>query len=571
MPKIGKKEIKGRFVIPSGIVATSLDTLLRIAKEIPEVGILTTKTITLNPREGNPEPILEQVGHLSFVNAVGLTNPGAEYFRKELKKIYPLPKGKFLLVSIAPSTKEELKKIIKIISPFFDGVELNFSCPHGGKYGLIIGRDRELSFEFTKVARQTTKKPVFVKLPPIKNIGEIAKTVIEAGTDGITAINTIGPVKSRILSFGKGGLSGAKIKRRGIQCVREIKKAIPVKIPLIAMGGIGTARDVKLYQEAGADFFGIGSSLAGMDFQRVKDYFEVLEKDLERGTNRAEKLLLKKKFINYQIFKIKKIKSLSNDLKIYYFDKPLKSEPGQFVFLNFEKREKPFSIASDKPLVLVVRKVGDFTSKIFRLKKGNKTLIRGPYGKPFPIFKNKENYLVCGGTGTAPLYFLAQKLSMRKARLRPSGFGNANEHIRITIFLAGKTKKELLFKDEFKKLGKLIIATEDGNEGARGRVTEVLERYLRENKPKNVVFFNCGPELMLKKAMDIEKKYSPPEKIFSLTERIMKCGFGICGHCALNGKLTCVDGPYFNYSTLKKCRHFGKFKRDKTGRLVSLE
>lgn len=552
MPKIGKKEVKGKFVIPSGIFATSLDTLLKIAQEIPEVGILTTKTITLKPREGNPEPILDQIGPLSFVNAVGLTNPGAKYFREELKKFYPLPKRKFLLVSIAPSTKEELKKIIKIISPFFDGVELNFSCPHGGKYGLIIGRDRELSFEFTKVAKETTEKPVFVKLPPIKNVGEIAKAVIEAGADGITAINTLGPVKSRILSFGKGGVSGAKIKRRGIQCVREIRKAIQDKIPLIAMGGIGRARDVKLYQKAGANFYGIGSSLAGMDFQKVKDYFKALEKDLQRGTNRAEKLLLKKKFINYQSFTIKKIKGLSKDLRIYYFDKPLNSCPGQFVFLNFEKREKPFSIASDKPLTLAVRKVGEFTSKIFRLKEGSRILIRGPYGKPFPIFKNKENYLVCGGTGAAPLYFLAQKLR------------------RATIFLAGREKKELLFKDDFKKLGKLIIATEDGSEGTRGRVTEILEKELRENKPKNAVFFNCGPELMMKKAMELEKKYGQPEKIFSQIERIMKCGFGLCGHCGLNGFLTCVDGSYFDYLTLKKSRHFGKFKRDKTGRLVKI-
>ena len=119
-------------------------------------------------------------------------------------------------------------------------------------------------------------------------------------------------------------------------------------------------------------------------------------------------------------------------------------------------------------------------------------------------------------------------------------------------------------------MGRLIIATEDGSEGARGRVTEVLEKELRENRPKNTIFFNCGPELMLKKAMEIERKYGQPEKIFSQIERIMKCGFGLCGHCGLNGFLTCVDGSYFDYSTLKKCRHFGKFKRDKTGRLVRL-
>lgn len=553
MSKIGKKNIKGRFTISAGIVGTCLDTLFKIAKEIKEVGILTTKSITLNEREGNPEPILDQISPLSFVNAVGLTNPGAKYFKEELKKIYPLPNKKFLLISIAATTKKELKEIIKILSPFADGIELNLSCPHGGRYGLIIGKSKKFSFEFTKAAKEVTKKPIFVKLPPIKNVGEVARAVIEAGADGISAINTIGPVKNEILSFGKGGISGSKIKKRGIECIKEISKVTQGKIPIIAMGGIRNAKDIKLYKKAGADFFGIGSALAGMSFNKIKKYFKLLEKDLRNNTNFAEKLVSKKRLINYRPFRIKKIKKLDRDLKIFYFDKPMIAFPGQFIFLNFKQREKPFSIASNQPLTLAIRKVGDFTSKIFKLKKGDKVLVRGPYGKPLPIFKNKKNYLICGGTGAAPLYFLAQKLK------------------KPTIFLAGKTKRQLLFKKEFKKLGNLVLVTDDGSEGEKGRITEILDQKLSiAHKSQNIVFYNCGPELMSKRAMEIERKYIKTDRIFTLVERYTKCGIGLCGHCAMDGNRTCVDGPWFDYFTLKKSSQFGNFKRDKTGKLISL-
>ena len=79
--KLGTKEISGRFTIPSGIVTTNVSVLKKIADEIPEIGILTTKSIGPKPREGNREPIFAQYAPDSFTNAVGLTNPGAEEYR----------------------------------------------------------------------------------------------------------------------------------------------------------------------------------------------------------------------------------------------------------------------------------------------------------------------------------------------------------------------------------------------------------------------------------------------------------------------------------------------------------
>ena len=96
--QIGPKKVMP-FTIPSGIVTTEVSCLERIAQEIPEIGVLTTKSIGIQKRTGNREPILAQYMPGGFVNAVGLTNPGAEEFAKKLSSV-KIPDEKFLLASI---------------------------------------------------------------------------------------------------------------------------------------------------------------------------------------------------------------------------------------------------------------------------------------------------------------------------------------------------------------------------------------------------------------------------------------------------------------------------------------
>ena len=98
--KIFNKKISGPFTIPAGIVTTEVSILEKIANEIPEIGILTTKSIGPEPREGNREPIIAQYSPFSFINAVGLTNPGVEEFRKRISKIKISP-DKFLQIGRA--------------------------------------------------------------------------------------------------------------------------------------------------------------------------------------------------------------------------------------------------------------------------------------------------------------------------------------------------------------------------------------------------------------------------------------------------------------------------------------
>jgi len=102
------KEISGIFTIPSGIVATETSVLEKIAREIPEIGILTTKSIGLEPREGNKEPIIAEYAPFSFINAVGLANPGVEKFAKKISGI-KIPENKFLLISIFGNSVNEFR------------------------------------------------------------------------------------------------------------------------------------------------------------------------------------------------------------------------------------------------------------------------------------------------------------------------------------------------------------------------------------------------------------------------------------------------------------------------------
>ena len=268
--KLGSFEVEYPFTIPSGIVTTTADTIYRIADDIPEIGIITTKSIGPCKRGGNLEPVLEQIKPDTFLNAVGLANPGYDEFAEELKDLYPLPKNKFLLTSIFGKDEEEFVEISKKLALISNGLELNFSCPHASGYGMFIGQSPELTEKITKAVRKAVDIPVAVKLTPnVSNMGEIAKAAARGGADAIVAINTLGPYESKILTNKKGGMSGGGIKNVGTAYVYQIRRA--VDLPIIAMGGISSAENVRFYESVGANGFGIGSALIGMNTEQIKN------------------------------------------------------------------------------------------------------------------------------------------------------------------------------------------------------------------------------------------------------------------------------------------------------------
>ncbi|MBU0980397.1 MAG: dihydroorotate dehydrogenase [Nanoarchaeota archaeon] len=520
------KPISGPFTIPSGIVMTEVPVLERIANEIPEIGILTTKSIGPEPKEGNREPILAQYTPFSFINAVGLANPGCKEFAERLKKA-KIPKDKFLLASIFGSTEQDIKHVAGTLVSLVDGFELNISCPHSKRYGQACGQDPELVEKLTHTAA-SFGKPVVVKISPNLDMETTIKAALGGGARGFVAINTKGPTEFKVdghdvLSNKQGGVSGKAILNLGIACVKKIRHLTDK--PIIACGGISTAEDIKRYKKAGASFFGIGSALAGMNTSEMKLYFKALKGDFETGSDAAPRHL-KETNMKYVKFKIAERRQLADNLILLKLDKNYDIQPGQFIFAWIPgKGEKPFAIFDDEPATLLFKPRGRFTDELAKLNPGDPLYIRGPYGNPLKI--RGKALLVVGGTAVAALHLLAKR--------KPD----------TCLLVGGEDKKHLSFLKEFPLACKEVsCVSDDGSYGEKGLVTDILERHMLAFKPD--ICINCGPEQMQQKAIEIEKKHIKPENILSSIEYQTMCGNGICGRCATPaGERSCVDGTFF--------------------------
>lgn len=217
-------------------------------------------------------------------------------------------------------------------------------------------------------------------------------------------------------------------------------------------------------------------------------------------------------------------------VKTFITQAKIKARPGQFVLVWLPRAtERPFAVVNDKPLTFTVAKVGVFTRALHRLKRDDKVWFRGPFGKGVFKKKGKVHLLVGGGYGVAPLYFLAKRLLNSRKK---------------TVIIGAKNKMELLFEKRFKSLGfEVLITTENGGRGQRGLATDLLERLLLGKKIDCV--YACGPEAMLEKTAEICESLGVKYQVG--LEAIIKCGLGVCGSCAREGKLICYDGPVFSY------------------------
>ncbi len=257
------------------------------------------------------------------------------------------------------------------------------------------------------------------------------------------------------------------------------------------------------------------------------------------------------------MLEIEKIVDEAKDFKTFIFNYKLKAEPGQFVMVwLLGVDEKPFSISfqDSERFGITVFRIGKFTNSLFKLKKGDKVGIRGPYGKGFSLV-GKNVVLVGGGCGSAPLAFLADELKKKR--------------IDINFIIGAKSKDSLLFRDRIKMSGiKTFFTTDDGSFGFKGFTTEFLWYFLKKNKVDMV--YSCGPEVMMENVVDMCRYFSIPCEV-SL-ERFMKCGIGICGQCCMDGKgeIVCKDGPVFSGSVASRMYEFGKYRREKSGKRVKL-
>lgn len=528
------KTLSGPFTIPSGIVTTAVPIIQYIFDNMPQVGVVTTKSIGPDPKMGNREPVFSQYAPGCFVNAVGLTNPGARESAKIMAQL-KVPQDRFLLTSIFGGSVEEFVEVAKIMAPVSDGLELNLSCPHAKGYGMAMGQDPEIVREVTAAVKAVVDIPVIPKLTPnTPDIGEIAMAAVAGGADALCAINTVGPGYTSahghpVLSNGAGGLSGKGVLPIALKCVREI--AAVTDCPIIGCGGVSSADDVRAFVDAGASIIGVGSSLTSLTTDEIAGYFDVLSADLDFGSNKAESHIRYDIDMSFSPVTLVENKRVCEDITILTFDRKLNIQAGEFIFLWIPGLgEKPFSALTDDPFSLVVIDVGVFTHGLMDLPVGTQAYVRGPHGIPADPGEGAKIMAVAGGTGLAAVYQLARD------------FGNAE------IFAGARTAERLYFLDECREIADVHVATDDGSEGYQGFVTDMLRERLQslsQQERDELVFYNCGPEPMVHAAIAVEREFVREDQIRSAIDYLTKCGVGICGACATpDGRRLCVDGPF---------------------------
>lgn len=530
------KTLSGPFTIPSGIVSTAVPIIQYIFDHMPEVGVLTTKSIGLEPRAGYREPVLSQYAPGCFVNAVGLTNPGARQ-SAELMADLRVPEDRFLLTSVFGGSIAEFVEVARIMAPVSDGLELNLSCPHAKGYGMAMGQDPDMVREIISAVKAVVDIPVIPKLTPnTPDIAIIARAAEAGGADGFCAVNTVGPGYTSshghpVLSNGAGGMSGKGILPIGLKCVKEVREAST--LPIIGCGGVSSADDVRAYIDAGADIVGVGSSLIGLTTDEIGDYFRTLSADLEHNKDRAESHIRYDVDMDFSAVTLVKNEKVCEDITILTFDRKVNVQAGEFIFLWVPGiGEKPFSALTDDPFSLVVIDVGQFTHALMDLPEGTECYVRGPYGIPVNPPDGARVMAVAGGTGLAAVYQIARD------------FGNAE------VYAGARTARRLYFEEECRLIADVHVATDDGSAGYHGVVTELLRERLQAmsaDERDALVFYNCGPAPMVHAAIAVQREFCRDEQIYSAIDYLTKCGVGICGACAApDGRRLCVDGPFLS-------------------------
>ncbi len=251
--------IRNPTILASGILGISYDILERVYNA--GAGAVISKSISKEAREGYDNPTIVKVDQ-GFINAVGLSNPGAEYFVEEVKNCR-IP----LIINLVGSSEEEFIYMLKKFDELnIIAYEINLSCPHVEKVGLEVGDDPELVYAIIKRMKSITDKPIIAKLGlGASNMLDIARVTKDAGATAITAINTIRAmhinieVAKPVLSNKIGGLSGSAIKPIAVRTVYELST---LDIPIIGCGGIARWEDAIEFILAGASAIQVGSAVS---------------------------------------------------------------------------------------------------------------------------------------------------------------------------------------------------------------------------------------------------------------------------------------------------------------------
>lgn len=240
-----------------------------------------------------------------------------------------------------------------------------------------------------------------------------------------------------------------------------------------------------------------------------------------------------------QAVNIQEIRDENYRTKTFVLDAKLDAYPGQFAMVWLPRfDEKPFSLVDADPVTLMVAAVGPFSELLHKKQPGDTIWVRGPFGNGYHVAPEQRRLaLVGGGYGVAPLHWLAR-----------TQLDIADQ---IHAIIGARTAAELLYADRFEALfdrtgasplaprTSLLLTTEDGTLGAKGRVTDALAPLLADGQIDAI--FACGPHGMLAALEALGQRHNVPCQLS--WEAYMRCGIGICGACEHDGKILCLDGP----------------------------
>ena len=232
--------------------------------DLRRIGGFVAKSLTLEPRHGNPPPRIAETP-AGMLNSISLENVGVEAFVAE--KLPRLPEGVTVVASIFETEIDRYAEVCKRLTgvPKVAGIEVNASCPHVKSGGIEFGQDPRVLAELVRAVRRATSLPLLAKLSPnVTDIAAMARVCEAEGADGVTLINAVQALdvdlatRRPLLWNGLGGLSGPAIRPIALRMVWQCAQA--VRIPICGVGGITNAEDALKFLLCGATAVQVGTA-----------------------------------------------------------------------------------------------------------------------------------------------------------------------------------------------------------------------------------------------------------------------------------------------------------------------
>jgi dihydroorotate dehydrogenase (NAD+) catalytic subunit len=262
--RVGTLSLKNPVMLASGCCGYGLDMEPHL--DLNRVGGVCLKGLSMAGSAGNPPPRIWETP-AGMLNAIGLQNIGVPRFREEKA---PKLKG-YDTVWIANFYGHTVEQYVEAAAALEEesalhGLEMNISCPNISEGGIAFGTDPQSVYRVTRAVREVTRKPLWVKLSPnVSDITETARAAVDAGADALSCINTLPAmaidVESRTFRISNkvGGMSGPALRPVAVRMVFQVCGA--VKVPVVGIGGVGSASDALEFILAGACAVQVGTAL----------------------------------------------------------------------------------------------------------------------------------------------------------------------------------------------------------------------------------------------------------------------------------------------------------------------